>query len=440
MDSYEIILIISICLIFIGLILAIYFKVFVAYVPIPTPVETLNLEYYIPSPWSYTDPFDESIPSSDQKTAIPVEGINGQCNIYTFASQGKYTPANIKYINLEGCQNGNACLSGECTCSSAYPSLDTCIDPDQVIAKQMVHACFAYPASFNLQNTTNQCKRMTGEMANVGDVEQFFTNCESKGNTQSQTITDISGSNGTTSNYCYGSLSLLSFNYYGSGVDAYNGSTCITSPYWQYSNGVYSNLDNLSLSACDISKKWNTVPSQLFRVVRAAYTTTFKEDMTGNFCKIVHRPTGYVLTPKLETNGSVSLAIENSTLYLSASNAPYYWYILPDLPASTYSKGYGGKSQFIYVPDPKLIPQNTNANQIWDYLNSNNVMSIQPETYLSNGKYKVQDGGLLLLKKYLYYNYNQPSTETNNSKCMVSKLQYISYSLLPLILSNGIVV
>ena len=130
-------------------------------------------------------------------------------------------------------------------------------------------------------------------------------------------------------------------------------------------------------------------------------------------------------------------------LTVAPDKTEYCWYLLPKLPAYYFKTQnyalYSTYEQIIYTKDTK-IPQTTNTNQIWEWIETtllkSEIYSIQPQCVEQNGKYLLKTGGNLIISNLLLYNELESSSSLNNSKCLICRTQYLDYTLLPLITSN----
>src|SRR5665648_1225815 len=106
---------------------AIFILVIVGAFKVPTPpvpdAQTFSNLYTPTSPWRW----------DADNSSIPVPGIDGECNVYTFTTNQQFAPANISFTNINGCSTtdtsnvnssvGSSCISSgsACTCSPPQP-------------------------------------------------------------------------------------------------------------------------------------------------------------------------------------------------------------------------------------------------------------------------------------------------------------------------------
>lgn len=436
-------LLIFLLILFIIIVIFIVLGVFKNYEPPESSIESMQYEYYIPSVWSYTDPWDTTIKEGDQKSTNPVYGIDGLKNVYTFISNIPYTPPTFKFTDIITCSNINSCANGSCICSTPTTS-QTCIDSDQLFAQKLEHICYGFPEYINNENQIDECLQNNGLLVPIGTIEQFYSPCsdesKSSNTTQQQSIGSVESIPDVN---CFGSISILIFNL-GSGVGStvFQNSQCFDSSSWSVSNGEYYNIANIKSSECNTTKTHNGYPSQLFRVQRASYSGSFKQSQSGSFCRIVQRPSEYFLYPFIESGNTIP--IKGSSIILTNTisvNETYCWFMVPAIPVNYYliNNEYiytSSKQQIIYVKNPNDIPQTNNYNDLVQYIITNKSLSIQPQTYQSGQQFYMYDNGDLILDNYLFYNNNESSNSLNNSKCFLGYINYLDYNILPTLLKN----
>jgi len=370
--------------------------------------------------------------------ATPVDGLNGQCNVYTFVSNDKYMPAIVSYSDINSCNSG--CQGLNCSCST--PTVDqTCVDVDQLFAQQVVHTC--KQLNTDLRNS-GMCLQQNGQLVNPGTVETFYSVC------QTSTTSPVSGGSGETqttssqnNNYCTGELSILAFNIKqaGLGEEIFDNAVCMSTPNYVANNVngkiTYNNLTPMYAYECDLSATYNNIPSQLFRIVKASYDgANFKENQYGNYFRIVHRPTGYYVYPSFETGftnpiaGSLQIVKPADSL----PNKGYTWFVAP--PLTSPAGDLMSLTQLIYIQDVKTFPYPIT----WDY--AINTISVQPSYNVSGSSsltYTPINGGILNAAGYVIAASGGSSTADLNSvnQATVSEVSIFNYSILPTLLQKS---
>ena len=440
--------------IFFLLILLFYLGSFKEFIPPPINPDSQSMLYNLPNPWSWDPPasevcYDEITGKKIEcRSYIPVDGIDGGCNVYTFVSKSQYQPANFTFNDINSCSQK---CSDSKTCSCMIPYSKVCVDPDQLFAQKIKQICYSTADYITINNNNDTCMTVFGSTAEIGDMQEYFTTCNQiysgKSNEQKIDNNSINMNNG----YCFGSLAILVFNLgSGVGVEIFDNALCIESTNWSVvNNTVYIDLYPIKLEKCNLTKSYNSIPSQLFRFARAEFKeNSFKQSNSGSFVSITQRPSEYCLYPSLDP--ITKNPVLNSVLGFipKNSNIEYCWFLLPRLPpreiktvTGAYNL-YSAREQIIYVNSPKLIPQTTNTTELWNYiidtLATTSIYSIQPECILNstNTQYILKNSGNLIISNMLFYNENEPYTSLTNSKSIICSTQYLDYTLLPLITSN----
>lgn len=350
-------------LIIISIILLYYFNTFT---PPKIQQSSTDLDLKIPAPWSHPNPVQQNA---------------GKCLVYTFATTDKYVPVTAKFSLLNSCITNGTCFSS--------PQQD-CIDPDQLMAQKMVHVCTGNELT-NL--TSSYCLKQDGKKAKLGEVEEYYQKCGT--NEEKQII------------YCKGSLSLLTFNLDQgkSGPNVFDNAHCMSVPLYNIdSKGNYQNIIGVKSSVCNSAELYDNFPAQLFRIERASFDgKNFIINSSGQFAKIIHRKSGYVLAP---TSDYRLQFIKSGQNYQKSG----YWWVLLD---SLRYDNYYSPPQIIYFPDPTIMPTQSG---FLTFLTSNNIYSLQ--VY----------GDEIVLKKFFY--------STNTVGINEYATQYIDYPLLPLIIQS----
>lgn len=360
-------------------------------------------------------------------TAVPVPGINGNCNVYTFISDYQYSPAIVSYSDIGSCNNG--CIGNNCNCSTPITS-QGCIDVDQLFAQQVVRSCMG-GTELNVQ-TSGLCRQTNGLLVPPGTIETYFKPCK-QSKTDSSETGAIQTTSETNNQYCQGDLSLISFgiNTKETGTEIFNNAICLSTPLYIYSDNTISgnisvtNLSPLFQEVCSMNEVYNNIPSQLFRIVRADWDgRKFTVNSNGSFVAIIHRPTGYYVAPTFDLRNNPIIGGDLQIVNVNElKNSGYIWYMTePLMSPDGLNKS---PPQFVYFPDPGLL----------QYINWNILIlqiSIQPEL-MSDGLPSKSTSPKM--KNFLTF-----STTSNNQidtvKYNSSIITYLSYSILPLIMKN----
>lgn len=344
--------------------------------------EEMKNQYNIKSPWSKSIPLEET------------------CKLYTFTSRSPYSTANIKLSELNYCQELGICsiMEGQ-----------SCYSSDQIFAKKYKHTC----TGNNLVSISNgKCLTQNGELVNEGEEEEFYIDCKYIGDAHKK---------------CLGILSLLSFNL----KPGFIGTTCLQSPFFN-SDGKIFNFDGfVTQQYCDVRNAYNGIPLQLFQVIRANYSKTgFQINDSGQYIKIVHRPSGYVLEP-------LSMNIFFSKITFKEDKG-YNWFLTTyyeeDDPVKKIK--YIIPSQLIYIEDFSLFPKNTSPENIKNYM----------FTYKPSSIHTLSSGGTLIVGSELYmdtffmytknlnlYESNsiKVTPETDQVKYTLNSTEFVNYPFLP---------
>jgi hypothetical protein len=378
--------------------------------------------YSIPSPWT---------------TAIPIQGIEGQCGVYTFTGQcNPSNPCNVApQIKLADVSNNliNKIATG--------PNLNVaCTDSDQVFIQKVQHTCLFGKVGVTGPQAIG-CVKQDGSIAAENEIEEFWQMCQpGSGNGTSAGQTQTATAN---QNVCPGVISGVGFGYTGSGQPTVP--YCLVAPTFNVTNqgNPQYNPPYPSVAPCDLgSHDTNGNPNQLFRVVRATYTQgAFKQNNSGYFMKVVHRPTGYCLAPPFEQGSGVLNFNKPTTGNLQlipcgSYNDGYWWMIAPSIaptannpisikpnipPNSAGTAGWNfnpqAYPQMVYVSNPSILSPDLNTDTIWTLL-TNNISpvysvcldSVSNPTSITSRPYLIYDAGVPG-----NYNANPNSTTTQTS-------------------------
>ncbi len=379
---------------------------------------TLGLyKHYTPEekdPLLYLKPFTINSPWGwEGKTeSAPVDGVEGECNVYTFVSSDPYSPASITFNDL------NSCLEdGTCSISESQ----TCVDDDQIFAIKRKHRCLGKE---NASITSDYCLQQNGLVVPKGTIEEYYQKCKFKKDT-----------NTSNTGKCPGALSLISFNIdqTKTGVEIFDGAMCLETPKFLKDGNEYKNLSPFFQNVCNMSATYtppggDPIPSQLFRVERADFDGfQFNPNQNGIYARIIHRPTNYAVTPTQSFD-------QNLELKPLGERKGYYWALIPalsDPDITTYKKS---PPQIAYIPDPSLFPSNGGNDSLWKFVSNeaNRVRSIQPEKEIFGDNISLKEKGIVKLKNFLIFEFGEQDLYQLNST------KYLNYSILPLIMKSSI--
>ena len=361
---------------------------FKSYAPPEVDPTELAQQYTPSNPWGINGGFDPS--------TIPVDGVDGQCNVYTFTSDRQWEPALVSFTSINSCLGG--CISGrDCKCS--VPVSLPCIDDDQLFAAKMTHTCQPEPTGWDIR-TSGLCRKQDGTMVPPGTVEEYFTRCQPSSTGETNPIQSVN---------CKGSLSLIMFrvDIGKGGPTAFDDALCVIDPNDPSSPNILDNI--FTTGDCDMSSSKDGIPRQLFRIERADWNgKEFKENQNGNFARIVHRPTNKLLSPSLGLgiDGKPSplkpLIDEKVILIDRGAKDTYVWALIPQLkdptiPSPTDPKRLIARSQIVYAPNPRLFPNFNDQASLWKFLTAlgSNTLSMTPKK-LPNSIYGLWMGGYVV--------------------------------------------
>lgn len=359
MDSISIIIIvflIVIFLLFLGILLYHFFGKIDGSSG-PTDENELKLYYEnlynIPSPWKN----DETV---------------GKCNLYTFTSHDKYTPAKISITEIFDCVSSNTCSIADKT---------YCYDVDQILAIKHRHTCIG--------GNGQKCLTQNGDLVSSNYVEEYYQTCD-------------------TVKLCDGQLSLIAFNLNitTTGPNVLDSAVCIS-----------KEGNNLIQQKCDMSMEQDNVPTQLFRIERANYKDKkFEPNSSGTFARIITRPNNLIIEPNIS---------ENTFRFSKASEKEgFYWALIPGLTDPRYpTPQYKIPPQFVYIEDPNAFLKSQSEGEVsfWNYLTQTPKYSIQINS--------LKVGEQIVLGKLIYYNFLKTPLSINATN-------YLNYTLLPLLLKD----
>lgn len=425
-------------------------------------------QYKIDSPWGYpkfnTDgtiirDANGDIVWDENRASSPVTGTAGLCLPYTWKAEGQFTPGFPTISSIESCVTGGP----ECDAAPNWYAAP-CVDDDQLDVQKLQHYC---RGDFSqVIRTTGQCLGADGLLHPKGDIEEFWTSCQS----------DLNES----TDRCQGSLSLIAFNSDISqlGPAIFAGASCMSVPSYTVTvSGTSATITNevINTNTCDMTKiDTSGLPSELIRVVRGIYDgKNFVFSSSGYMVKLVHRPSGMFIGPTLTNNALASPVIGSGLkLYIGAAgnglvNPRYYtveagkpdpqgfwWYLVPPTSDPAYRAPSGttedtrsavqrflgvgsgipppdvrlGSLQYLaFVPDITALPANitTDPKILWTYIST--PASAPPVIRAS--------GGALTLEAFMLVNLNSDRNNLAFEQALESSAQYYDYTILPLILT-----
>lgn len=304
-------------------------RVYTPYAP-PAPDITAMTNLYTPtSPWGW----------NDTSSAVPVDGPDGICSVYTFTASERFSPAVVGFSSINSCAGG--CEGAGCVCSNPQQN-QVCIDDDQLFARKMKHRCNPNATGFDLR-TTGTCRTQNGALVIPGTEEEFFTQCVPGGGPPPAAGSD----NQSRVPRCPGTLGVIVFNTDTTviGPQVFAEAKCmqdpnyiITPPATAGGTATVSNTSPLTGNTCDLRISYMGYPRQLFRVERATFDgQSFTSSNSGPFMKITHRPTGYVVAPTFSRSQETGLTgpafgqpLQLISPTISASRG-YWWYLSPQM-------------------------------------------------------------------------------------------------------------
>jgi hypothetical protein len=199
--------------------------------------------------------------------------------------------------------------------------------------------------------TTDQCTGADGNTYNKGDIEEYWTNCETAVPPQ-----------------CQDNLGLVAFrvNAGGTGPDIFDQAQCLEITTYKVGVNEVITDEVFAFGTCDLRTQDNFgAPAQLWRVLNGSLnpaTQAFVYDSSGPFVKLVHRPSGMFVGPQL-LNRNLTQPIYGESLALYIGRVPvnippgeltsnryyvvgdqaidpdgYWWFLMPP----TFDPNYGG--------------------------------------------------------------------------------------------------
>lgn len=365
-------------------------------------------------------------PSNPWSVGVAVDGIDGKCNVYTFLSNDKYSPAIITYASIQSCNNGCPVNSNICSCSNPTTG-QTCVDIDQLFAIKKQRVCLTPPQT-GFQ-TSNTCTTLSGKQVPPGTIETFFDICNP---TDGNAVKETTSANVS---YCTGDLSLIGFNLDTGtiGTNIFASAVCLSTPRYSNENGIYTNLYPLKQNTCSMNEYYQSVPSQLFRIVKYSWVgDKFVADQNGPYAKIIHRPTGYFVAPIL--NGeTVDVSKGLQLAKPTKDTSGVIWYFMNSL-----TSGAGDRKsppQIMYIPDPSKLPPISSYVDLWNFATQS--YTIQPE--LNSNGVPVNDGNGTPTAKLFYTVPIVAKTSSQKKEVEIGNAitsMYLSYSILPTIVKN----
>lgn len=391
------------------------------YTPPSASPTQMSQVYNPPNPWGW----------DATHSSVPVEGIDGKCNVYTFAARDCFSPAIIGFTDIRSCSSG--CGGGrECLCSPPQAG-QTCVDDDQIFASKQMHRCQPNPTDWEIR-TSGFCRMQDGNLATPGTVEQYYTPCNpilKPSDTKAQ----------QNNNRCSGSLSLVVFNANLTtiGPGAFNQAQCMQEPNYSITTDakgqtVFTGLTPLTTAVCDMRLSYKGFPRELFRIQRADYTgSAFVSNPSGAFARIIHRPTSLAVAPTFNTGPTGQpdprLPVAGGPLQLlpvSTANSGYWWLLIPFTQDPNYVSGpirLIARPQMVYISDPRTVPSLSNGKAMWTFLTAPGRLSVSPTS--------ATPGGALILKPFITTNGNAPPEQQAAS--LLAQTQYVDYAIANLI-------
>jgi len=308
----------------------------------------------------------------------------------------------------------NNCLNNK-TCYAS--TVQSCINPDQISAQKVQHTCTGQNI---VGQSSGNCLQQNGEKVPEGTIEKYYTKCGAV-------------------DQCAGALSLVGFNFNkGSGFNIFSGSVCMKTPlYTKNSEDNYTNLSPIKQSSCSLTDIYNGIPSQLFNLERAKFSGgKFTSSFNGEYYRIIHRPTGYYVSPELVSTTSRKTYVEaNLELKkINSTNDGYFWYYLEEIkhPDPRFSN-LTSIPQFIYIDDMTRFKTKID---LYSYLtdNVNPVYGMQPELIVENKILKPLNNGNLKMKTFQAYN----KLDLDENFLKINTCKYIKYSTISFTIQTGV--
>ena len=400
------------------------------YTPPPPDYSQMSEEFVVYAPWGWDD-----ITQPDARSAVPVDSPDGVCSSFTFISNERFQPATVNMSSLQTCSS-SGCVSANCSC---FPSASQCVDVDQVMGIKMMHKCMDLPEGSVLK-TNGQCVTQNGALVDIGYIEEFYQTCGESSEATETTYSSQSTTTVSATNYCSGTIGLVTFGVEGSGgEEIFNNAVCLSTPHYtttvQNNAYVYSGLTPLYQGVCDMRTSYNSIPSQLFRVQRANYDGySLKESSTGQFARIIHRPTQYVVYPTFNETG---LLVDGNYLTLvdpatiTHTNG-YVWLLVNQIK----NEDLVAPAQIVYCSDYTTAPNINDTAGMWDYCQDK--FSIQPQLATSNS---YVTNGTPVMKTYFVTNSTSQSEDSQEAQDEQNKksrttTQYFEYSIISVMIQD----
>ena len=299
----------------------------------PTVNPTTMSNLYTPTnPWNW----------DAKHSAVPVDGPDGVCSVYTFASFNAFAPAIVGFTQINGC--GTGCTGqNQCVCSPPLAG-QICVDDDQLFAQKLQHICQPTNTGWDVR-TSGQCRQQNGELVDPGTVEQFYAPCNPTNS--NNTGTQQTAINNNLSR-CPGTIGLIVFgaNIRQPGPTALNEAQCMQEPDYIIEGSEVTGTTPVMGNVCDMRLSYNGYPRELFRVQRADFNgTNFVPSQAGPYAQIIHRPTGYGVAPTLGNdafgNPDLLKPILNAPLQLlplaTGGSKGYWWLLMPQISDPSYT-------------------------------------------------------------------------------------------------------
>jgi len=339
--------------------------------------QTSNLptNSFFPNPlWSQPEPYNPE--------------YTGQCLAYTFLA-GVFTPAIPSYSALNTGGGRDIVVENNRNYGGATGYVQqTCIDPDQLFAYTAAHKCQSEKSTSagtgcitTVQTEFNGQTYAPGSFVPPGAVEGDPSQNSNSQLWYAPCIPSTLDNNLNNSVYCLGSIGLLIPNF---------------EPQPQYdlnpqqNNCLQGVINNATFTAdgyyqteiknCDLS-----VQNQIFRMVRYDLDSNFNlvQNDTGRLAAIIHRVTGFYLSPKLQTVTDIQIQIGNTGANIV--NSQYYAYDYPVINFGSISDNFGN-SWYQSIDLVLVNPINdTYRNGVY-WLLQNQVLNPQLNPQLTNIK------------------------------------------------------
>ena len=374
-------------------------------------------QYEVPAMWLWPDVDldgnfildpDGNYTFKDLTPSVPVDGPEGECQIYSIKPIDPYIPGFPSINKLDSCISGAVCNKPQTWFNTS------CIDDDQIYVKKVKHMCT------NVKNdiikVADKCLGRNGILYEKGEIEEYYVECEGI-----ELCTESS-------------FGFISFGETGSGNNTFQDVKCLAIT--NYDEKIkpgdvnFDTCDMTNLDEYDFS-------SVLLKVERAAYVNgNYISNTGGNFIRLIHRPTGKYIIPNLTDNDIYQPILREGLKLVNPKDksitknpSGYWWVVIPQIEDPKINSGgidvevLGVKQYIYYIPNPINFPTNINNTTLWEYI-------IKYQQYIiSNVDNKPFISGVIL--------YNTKNTNTDNARAAKkSSVSFFDYPILPLIINN----